>query len=60
MLYRVLIQGERFHDVTRWLNERAERNSIPFPDHRPDGPHYLERDTIALFIAGVDYARTFW
>ena len=60
VLYRVLIQGERFSEVTKWLNERAERNNIDYPEHRPDGPHYTERDTIALFIAGVDYARTFW
>ena len=60
VLYRVLIQGDRFSDVTRWLNERAARNNIEYPAHRPDGPHYTERDTIALFIAGVDYARTFW
>jgi len=60
VLYRILIQGERFFEVTKWLNERAAKNDIPFPPHRKDGPHYLERDTIALFIAGIDYVRTFW
>ena len=60
VLYRLLIQGERVNEVTVWLNERAAKNSIPYPAHRPDGPHYIERDTIALFIAGVDYVRTFW
>ena len=60
VLYRILIQGERFTQVTVWLNERAARNNIDYPPHRKNGPHYLERDTVALFVAGVDYARTFW
>lgn len=58
--FRVLILGERLEDTTRWLNERAKRNSIPFPDHRPNGPHYIKKDAWALLIAAIDFARTYW
>lgn len=58
--YRVLVLGERLEDTTIWLNERASRNAIPYPPHRPKGPHYTEKDALALFIAGIDYARDCW
>ena len=58
--YRMLVLGERIADTTRWLNERAGRNNIPFPDHRPHGPHYTEKDTLALFICAIEYARQLW
>lgn len=60
VLYRVLVLNERLCETTKWLNARAERNSIPYPKHRPDGPHYVEKDTLALVIAGVGYAREYW
>jgi hypothetical protein len=60
VLFRVLVQGERVHDTTRWLNDRAERNRIPYPDHRPQGPHYTDKDTLALLICGIDFARDSW
>jgi hypothetical protein len=60
VLYRVLVLGERLEETTRWLNARAERNAVPFPPHRPSGPHYTQKDTLALVIAGIDYARESW
>ena len=58
--YRILILGERISSTTQWLNQRAAKNDIPFPNHRPEGPHYTQKDTWALFIAAIDFARTFW
>ena len=58
--FRILVHGERIPDTTRWLNERAVRNNIPFPPHRPEGPHYTEKDTVALFICGIDFCRQTW
>lgn len=60
VLYRILVTGERLEETTLWLNERAERNAVAFPPHRPDGPHYIKRDTLAIFIAGIDFCRSFW
>lgn len=60
VLYRVLVLGERLEDTTRWLNARAERNGIPPPAHRPNGPHYVEKDALALLVAGIAYAKEFW
>lgn len=60
VLYRVLVLGERLEDTTRWLNQRAERNGVPLPPHRPSGPHYTRKDTLALVIAGIDFARESW
>lgn len=59
VLYRVLVLHERLEETTVWLNDRAERNSIPFPPHRPDGPHYIRKDALALFICGIDFARQY-
>jgi hypothetical protein len=58
--YRVLMLGERLEETTEWLNARATRNAIPFPEHRPNGPHYTTKDALALLVAGVDYAREVW
>jgi hypothetical protein len=58
--YRILVLGEKLEDTTRWLNERAQRNAIPYPSHRPNGPHYIKKDALALLIAGIDYAREHW
>jgi hypothetical protein len=58
--YRVLLHGEPFYQTTDWLNQRARRNDIPYPDHRPQGPHYTERDTFALFVSGIDYVKSVW
>ena len=60
VLFRVLVQGERIEDTTTWLNERSARNAIPMPTHRPDGPHYTEKDTMALLVAGVGFAKEYW
>ena len=59
-LYRVLVLGERLEETTRWLNERAARNAIPFPDHRPSGPHYIQKDTLALIVAGIAFAKEYY
>lgn len=58
VLYRAMVLGETVEDVTKWLNERAQRNAIPLPPGR--NVHYRLKDCIALFIAGVDYARSYW
>lgn len=58
--YRVLVQGEAIADTTGWLNERAQRNHIPYPSHRPNGPHYSRKDTLALLVSGLTYARQYW
>lgn len=58
--YRVLVLGERLEETTLWLNARAERNAIPFPPHRPNGPHYTHKDTLALLICAIDYAKESW
>lgn len=60
VLYRVLVLNEPLEETTRWLNQRAERNGVPYPAHRPDGPHYVHKDTLALVIAGIDFARECW
>ncbi len=60
VLFRVLVMGERLVDTAQWLNDRAERNAIPMPDHRPDGPHYTEKDAVALLVAGVSFAKEYW
>ena len=57
--FRVMVLGERIVDTTRWLNERAARNHIPYPDHRPTGPHYIEKDALALLVCAISYAKTF-
>lgn len=58
VLYRVLVLGERLEDTTKWLNERASRNAIPLPPGRI--VHYTHKDTLALIVCGIDYARHFW
>lgn len=58
VMYRAMVLGESFEAITQWLNERATRNSIPLPAGRSE--HYRLKDAVALFIAGVDYARAHW
>lgn len=58
--YRVLYLGERLEETCQWLNERAKSHAIPFPDHRPEGPHYTLKDAVALFIAAVSYVEQHW
>jgi hypothetical protein len=58
--YRVLLLNERLDDTAKWLNTRAERNDIPYPAHRPQGPHYVRKDALALLIAGMAYAKQYW
>ena len=58
--YRILVLGDRLDATTVWLNERAERNHIPYPPQRPEGPHYTRKDALALLIAGLTYAKQYW
>lgn len=58
VLYRVLVLGERLEDTTRWLNDRALRNAIPLQPGRE--VHYTDKDTLALVICGIDFARHYW
>jgi len=58
VLLRALVHGESLEEITKWLNDRAVRNAIPLPTDRPT--HYRIKDTMAMFIAGIDYARNFW
>jgi len=55
VLYRTLLLGEPLEETTTWLNERAKRNNIPLPEGQ--AVHYRKKDTLALFIAGVDFCR---
>lgn len=56
--YRAMVLGESFEEITRWLNQRAQRNSIPLPPGRP--VHYRVKDAIALFICAIEFARWAW
>ena len=58
VLYRVLVLNERLEDTTEWLNARARRNGIPLPPGKTC--HYTLKDTTALVIAGIEYARQLW
>jgi hypothetical protein len=60
VMYRILVLNEAIADTTVWLNERADRNAIPFPDHRPQGPHYIEKDALALLVCGLAFAKAHW
>jgi hypothetical protein len=56
--YRLLILHDTVASTTRWLNERARANGIPLPPRRD--VHYVEKDTIALFVVGIDWADAHW
>jgi hypothetical protein len=58
VVYRVLVLKDTIAGVTRWLNERAAANGIAPPPGRR--VHYTEKDALALFIAGVDWADFHW
>lgn len=58
VMYRAMVLGQGFGEITEWLNERAVKNRIPLPAGRSE--HYRLKDAVALFIAGVDYARAHW
>jgi hypothetical protein len=58
VMYQAMVLGHDFNAITAWLNERALRNNIPLPANRE--VHYRVKDAVALFIAGVDYARAHW
>jgi hypothetical protein len=53
--YRVLILGESFEEVTKWLNERAQRNNIALLPGRD--VHYRVKDALAIFVMAIDYVR---
>lgn len=56
--YRILIMRDTLVGTTDWLNERAARNHIPLPPGRD--VHYREKDTLALLMAGIDWALAHW
>lgn len=58
VLYRVLVLNEPIEETTKWLNERAVRNNVPLPAGRDR--HYTKKDTLAILIAGIDFARDHW
>ena len=58
VMYQAMVLGHDFNAITEWLNSRAIRNRIPLPEGRD--VHYRLKDAVALFIAGVDYARAHW
>lgn len=58
VVYRVLVLRDSIAGVTRWLNERAAANGIALPPGR--AIHYTEKDALALFIAGIDWADFHW
>jgi hypothetical protein len=58
VVYRVMVTGERIKDTTKWLNERAVRNSIPLPAGRD--VHYRPKDTLALVVSGIDKMRNWY
>lgn len=58
VLYRLLMLGDSIESTTTWLNDRAIRNQIPLPPGQPI--HYRQKDTTALIIAGIGYAKAFW
>lgn len=58
VMYQAMVLGNDFDQITEWLNARAARNNIPLPAGRD--VHYRVKDAVALFIAGVDYARAHW
>lgn len=60
VLYRTMILGEPLEETTLWLNDRALRNHIPYPEGRPTGPHYRLKDAVALFMAGVEFAKAYY
>lgn len=58
VLYRLLVLRSSIEDTTIWLNERAIRNQIPLPPGR--AVHYRRKDTVALVVAGIAYAKAFF
>jgi hypothetical protein len=58
VLYRMLVLGDSVEQTTTWLNERAQRNEIPLPRGRE--VHYRTKDTLALMIAGITFAKAHW
>lgn len=58
VMYRFYIVGESISQATAWLNERARLNDIPLPEGRSQ--HYREKDTMALLVAGTEWALAHW
>jgi len=56
--YRILIRHESLESTTEWLNERATRNEVELPPGRDR--HYRDKDTLALLMAGIDWALAYW
>lgn len=55
VLYQAMILGSSFEEITEWLNTRAERIGIELPPGRTK--HYRVKDSVALFLSGVSFAR---
>lgn len=55
--YRIVVLGERIENTCDWLNERAARNRIPFPDPprrwRGFDANYDLNDTLLLLVSGM-------
>ena len=58
VLWRVMLLGESIEDTTDWLNERAQQHDIPLPAGRD--VHYRRKDTVALIMAGISYAKAYY
>lgn len=58
VLYRMLLLREPPEATTAWLNERARRNGVPLPEGR--NVHYRTKDTLAILIAGTEWALHHW
>ena len=50
--YRIIVNGERVEDTTKWLNERAIRNG------KKD--RYSVQDTTAIIVSAVDKLLAWW
>lgn len=58
VLYRMLILRETLEQTTDWLNQRAQNNQIPLPSGRSE--HYRTKDTLALYVCGIEFALAHW
>jgi hypothetical protein len=52
VLYRMLVSGESFEEITAWLNDRARQHGF--------STSYTVSDTTALFVAGIGFAQAFF
>ena len=50
--YRIIVNGERLEDTTKWLNDRAIKNA------KTD--RYTTADTTAIIVSAVDKLLAWW